>query len=834
MKLKRHLNFPIVEISIALMIIVLPLSNNPDLMNGIQTAKSFNFFYSILFLVTIGSIVWMFKKDKPESIITSIDILLLAYVSWVTINKFLVHEVHCFSLKYYELLGLSVLYIILRLIDKKYYLLLLVSICISGTIQAIYGCLQLWGYYPSNHGLFKITGSFFNPGPYAGFLAGILPIALGLYWSVSKEEEKNAINDFKLQVSGFRFPINNFKFQVTSFRLRSYLRNQQLGIWNLKLVITKYIALTTIITILLVLPAARSRAAWLGAMAGCIYLAWHKYKATTWIKNIINGSIKSPLGDLGVNLAAKTKRILLFALISLILVAGCLTLYHYKKHPPDGRLLSWTVTSNIIKDYPLLGVGQDLFKAHYMNYQADYFRNHPGSKYEMVADDKKYAFNELLNTWTENGIIGFLLFFGILGFVFLSKTKTIENTKSELHSAVSFWQGTQRNPFKFNGIPPTVGMTNHSNSEASNHSNVSEANFKHEVSNPSNLSAANLEHETSNSTASNPSNVSAANLEHEVSNISKVSAMNIKPIEPIEPSPLLRSSLLAFIVFGLFAYPGEILPIKTATVVCVALLAGMVLPIYIRRVKPFVLFAKNPLFLKLSFLIITIAALFFVILQVKMYKVAYCKWKDAFDLYQYGLYEECIEDYATANQYFNKNGEFLINYGKALSIAEKHKNAVEVLGIAQSYLTNTVLHTALGDSKKALKEYKIAEENYWQASEMAPGKFYPQYLLAKLYDESGQKQKAVNMATALFNKKIKIESTAIVEIKEEMRKIIYSNSNIKSQLNTINNETMNREKGRNNQTTPQKYWMVTLPQALSKSFSQQRKNNKKGGEVTKI
>jgi hypothetical protein len=169
------------------MIVLLPLSNNPDLMNGIQTAKSFNFFYGILVLLGIGAIGLLFKRDKLKINITLIDLLLLVYVSWLTINKYLVHEVHSFSLKYYELLGLSVLYLIIRFIDKKYYLLFLVSICISGTVQAVYGCLQLWGYYPSNHGLFKMTGSFFNPGPYAGYLCAVLPIALGLYLNFRKK-----------------------------------------------------------------------------------------------------------------------------------------------------------------------------------------------------------------------------------------------------------------------------------------------------------------------------------------------------------------------------------------------------------------------------------------------------------------------------------------------------------------------------------------------------------------------------------------------------------------------------------------------------------------------
>jgi hypothetical protein len=60
---------------------------------------------------------------------------------------------------------------------------------------------------------------------------------------------------------------------------------------------------------------------------------------------------------------------------------------------------------------------------------------------------------------------------------------------------------------------------------------------------------------------------------------------------------------------------------------------------------------------------------------------------------------------------------------------------------------------------------------------MVPSRFYPKYLLAKLYDETGQHEKAVTVAKELLSKEIKIESTAVKEIQEEMRKIIEKQGN---------------------------------------------------------
>jgi tetratricopeptide (TPR) repeat protein len=106
------------------------------------------------------------------------------------------------------------------------------------------------------------------------------------------------------------------------------------------------------------------------------------------------------------------------------------------------------------------------------------------------------------------------------------------------------------------------------------------------------------------------------------------------------------------------------------------------------------------------------------------------------------------------------------------SIAEKHAEAVTILEQAISYQSKSVLYNALGDSYKALEKYQSAEQQYLQAANMAPAKFYLLYLLAKLYEASGQQQKAMAIANTLLNKEVKVHSTAIEEIKEEMKQII--------------------------------------------------------------
>jgi O-antigen polymerase len=55
----------------------------------------------------------------------------------------------------------------------------------------------------------------------------------------------------------------------------------------------------------------------------------------------------------------------------------------------------------------------------------------------------------------------------------------------------------------------------------------------------------------------------------------------------------------------------------------------------------------------------------------------------------------------------------------------------------KKFTSDEILYTSLGDNYKAIKNYLKAEEAYRHASFMVPDKFYPLYLLANLYYETG-------------------------------------------------------------------------------------------------
>ena len=69
-------------------------------------------------------------------------------------------------------------------------------------------------------------------------------------------------------------------------------------------------------------------------------------------------------------------------------------------------------------------------------------------------------------------------------------------------------------------------------------------------------------------------------------------------------------------------------------------------------------------------------------------------------------------------------------------------------------------------------QYSNAEKCYKAAQFMVPGRFYPKYLLAKLYDRQGKGPEVVSIAHEIIDQNVKISSTAVAEILSEMKKLI--------------------------------------------------------------
>ena len=99
-----------------------------------------------------------------------------------------------------------ILYFLLRLLSSLFrnaVTVMLWTLMGAGLVETIYGFGQLYGWFASGHSLYRLTGSFFNPGPYSGFLVMVLPVVLFYCLSVYPGRQKS-VGEWRYKLeSGF-------------------------------------------------------------------------------------------------------------------------------------------------------------------------------------------------------------------------------------------------------------------------------------------------------------------------------------------------------------------------------------------------------------------------------------------------------------------------------------------------------------------------------------------------------------------------------------------------------------------------------------------------------
>ena len=280
-----------------------------------------------------------------------VDLLILIFVIVIAVNYNYKNNLAPVSL--ITILQLGILWYICRVCYfwfpafPKY---AVYTVLLSGVIEAVWGIGQLYGFFPSNHFLFKTTGSFFNPGPYGGFIALMFPLVFH-FWLV--------------------------------FRRRNR--------------IFEYFFLAVGIVLLLVFPATLSRTAWIAAIIGCLLVVLFDTKAIAKLKDFKK--------------LHSQKVIPLAAIITVFFMGSIYGILHLKKDSANGRLFMWKITALAIKESPVQGVGLGGFPAAYAQTQMDYFKSGKGSEIEKwVAGSPEYAFNEYLRMFLEQGFVGGISF----------------------------------------------------------------------------------------------------------------------------------------------------------------------------------------------------------------------------------------------------------------------------------------------------------------------------------------------------------------------------------------------------------------------------------------
>ncbi len=319
------------------LIILLPFLESETLMDGNQSGKFFGFFFGMALILVVRAAWVLVKKEKVEFRSCLFDLVFTLYFVYLLVNRFLIAKNNGFSLHLFEALALAMAYLIFRTSKYDKLAVYLYAIIIAAAFQSVYGSLQLYGVFPSNHNMFNSTGGFFNPGPFAGYLAGIFPVALTLYL-------------FSLGNDGAKGPVIRLQHLINFLSERfktGFLNNKTVKPVDL----VKQIALFSMLFMLVILPALRFRVSWVAIVAALGYVLYKKYGV--W-------------GLLASYPRTRYRKISAGIVLTILIAGLSFGLYYFKKDSADGRVLIWKVTSQMISDNPVAGIGYEKFKAHYM------------------------------------------------------------------------------------------------------------------------------------------------------------------------------------------------------------------------------------------------------------------------------------------------------------------------------------------------------------------------------------------------------------------------------------------------------------------------------------
>lgn len=230
-------------------------------------------------------------------------------------------------------------------------------------LEILYGFGQLFGFIGNGESHFILGGSLNNPGAYAGYLSAVFPLILSV-WLIYDKRHKKAEN-------------------------------------------ISYVLASCLILMFYLIIISQSRGAWIACSVGSLVVLNNKFLFYNKIVIFLN--------------TAARKFVAVVCSVLLIAIAAY-ALYQYKADSAFGRLLVWKVALQKPYQNLIVGDGIGAFEANYGHWQSDYFARGSGSDAEKkVADYVTCAYNEPLQIFIEQGLLGVFLWAGVFVAAFRRK-----------------------------------------------------------------------------------------------------------------------------------------------------------------------------------------------------------------------------------------------------------------------------------------------------------------------------------------------------------------------------------------------------------------------------
>lgn len=149
------------------------------------------------------------------------------------------------------------------------------------------------------------------------------------------------------------------------------------------------------------------------------------------------------------------------------------------------------------------------------------------------------------------------------------------------------------------------------------------------------------------------------------------------------------------------------------------------------------------------------------------------KWNQLRYAYQYSLTKSEIEHLDSLRNELGDSPKFLFDYGRALRLSKEYAKSNEVLSAGMEHSSDPMFLILLGRNHQDLGRYDDAVIWYNRAINRNPSRFYPYYLLAKLYasPEYFNPEGFCRTSEIILQTNPKIDSPAVRQIKAEVSQL---------------------------------------------------------------
>lgn len=222
----------------------------------------------------------------------------------------------------------------------------------------------------------------------------------------------------------------------------------------------------------------------------------------------------------------------------------------------------------------------------------------------------------------------------------------------------------------------------------------------------------------------------------------------------------IQLSLLSIGICGFFSYPFSYPFIKLITV---ALLAFLLAEVRTQRTT-----INNNLWTRVSLSLLPIALLSATAYQGYLER----EWHTIAHKSLRGETLLMLPKYESLHAYLRYNDLFLYNYAAELNVVGHYDKSMQIANECNKLWADYDLHMLMADNCLKLQRYGDTEAYLKQASAMCPVKFMPLYKLAELYIKTEQKEEARILALIILEKRVKVESAIINNIRFKARDIL--------------------------------------------------------------